>query len=210
NRVGRRRFRRRGGGVNDGGCPHGRDGRGLPRRRLPRRRLSRCGDGRRLSRRNGGRWLPRRRFPRRRRGWRFPQRRFPPRSGGWSFPQRRFRPGGGGGRLPQRRFPPRFRRVTQLRVPARICTARPSVCVRPVQSIPPPPLLRLCRGAVRRRRWPLWRLVLELAADTVGMAARLGLRRRLRLLLRRRETPGRAKAARGAAVAPPGYGKTDG
>src|SRR5262249_15333018 len=90
------------------------------------------------------------------------------------------------------------------------CAARPSVCVRPVQSVPPPPLLRLCRGAVRRRRWPLWRLVLELAADTVGMAARLGLRRRLRLLLRRRETPGRAKAARGAAVAPPGYGQTDG
>src|SRR5262249_20902310 len=89
-------------------------------------------------------------------------------------------------------------------------TARPSVCVRPVQSVSPPPLLRLCRGAVRRRRWPLWRLVLELAADTVGMAARLGLRRRLRLLLRRRETPGRAKAARGAAVAPPGYGKTGG
>src|SRR5262249_53704286 len=69
---------------------------------------------------------------------------------------------------------------------------------------------RLCRGAVRRRRWPLRRLVLELAADTVGMAARLGLRRRLRLLLRRRETPGRAKAARGAAVAPPGYGKAGG
>src|SRR5262249_42129005 len=172
--------------------PHGRDGRGLTRRRLPRRRLSRrrlsrrrlsrCGDRRRLSRRNGGRWLPRRRFP--------------PRSGGW--------------RLPQRRFPPRVRRVTQLRVPARICTARPSLCVRPVQSVPPPPLLRLCRGAVRRRRWPLWRLVLELAAATVGMATRLGLRRRLRLLLRRRETPGRAKAARGAAVAPPGYGKTGG
>src|SRR5262249_32600805 len=101
-----------------------------------------------------------------------------------------------------------------------ICTARQSVrvrpvpqsvCVRPVQSVPPPPLLRLCRGAVvRRRRWPLWRLVLELAADTMGMAARLGLRRRLRLLLRCRETLGRAKAARGAAVALLRYGKTGG
>src|SRR5262249_38535216 len=49
------------------------------------------------------------------------------------------------------------------------------------------------------RQYPVpHRLVLELAADTVGMAAGLGLRLRLRLLLRCRETPGRAKAARGA------------
>src|SRR5262249_50869629 len=119
-------------------------------------------------RRNGRRWLP--------------QRRFPPRSGGWRFPRRR--------------VPRRGRGGTQPRVPAGSCTARQSVCVRPVsqsvfvrpvQSVPPPPPFLLCRGAVRRRRRPLWRLVLELAADPVGMAAGLGLRR-LRLLLRRRET----------------------
>src|SRR5262249_54400459 len=56
------------------------------------------------------------------------------------------------------------------------------------------PLLRLCRGAVRRRGRPLWHLVLELAADTMGLAASLGLRLRLRLLLSGHKTSDRAEA----------------
>jgi hypothetical protein len=63
----------------------------------------------------------------------------------------------------------------QLRVPAGVCTARQSVCVRSFSSIPQPPVFRLCSGAFRRRRWPLWRLVLELATDPVGVAAGLDL-----------------------------------
>jgi len=52
--------------------------------------------------------------------------------------------------------------------------ARQSVCVRPVQSVPQSPLC-LRGGAIWRRRWSLWRLVLELATDPVGLAAGLDL-----------------------------------
>jgi len=93
---------------------------------------------------------------------------------GRRFSRRRFPRWSGGRRFPQCRFPRWFRRVTQLCVPAGICTTRQSVCVRPVQSVPQSPLC-LRGGAIWRRRWSLWRLVLELATDPVGLAAGLDL-----------------------------------
>src|SRR5262249_3904394 len=137
-----------------------------------RRRVGWGGDRRRRVSQRGDR---RRRVPRR--GDR--QRRFPHRG----HRRRRVSQRGPWGRLPRSRFPQWIRRRPQLRVPAGVCTTRQSVCVRSFPSIPPPPLLRLCRRAVRRRRWPLWRHVLDVATDTVGLAASLGLRLRLWLLL---------------------------
>src|SRR5207253_2364939 len=164
-------LRGRGGSVYDRGCPEGRG----PRRRGLWWGRSRRGDG----------WRPRRGD-----GWRLPQR------GDWRWRSRR----GDGWRLPQRgdwrwrsrrddrwrlswpddgwRLPRWVRRASQLRVPARICASLQSVRVRSLQSVPSSPL-RLRGGAIRRRRWSLWWLVLELAADTVGLAASLGLRLRL-------------------------------